>query len=347
MLLINQLITRSYNTTAVTSLELVEECQKTFSGKREELYRECPYAVYLCMRSDWVKVALASCLDKWDASMEVKRYVTTYLKKMNISPENYNASIQRLVTYLPESIRNENSPIMYKAFRAVQITTNKDFQGPVDFDDKVLQDESYYTTVADCISRNMPLLAAEQFATAKAAKSLNLVESAGLLIGRAVSMKYTFCTSMEAAIRDNLGDKADDFYTRREERKQHREQKKMENELRRAEAQHEEISQRVKVKADEPKPVMSKKPVKKQVVHKDFNPYIPNWLMSVIGGLIISFLCLLLGKFTFVIMLISTSVASYGWFCKDKGIEISGHSPILFMCGGYACAVLCLVFRFS
>lgn len=346
--LINKSIYNNYNTTAVTALELVEECSKSFNEKSEELYKECKYAVYLCMKSEWVKHALAICLDRWDTSMDVKRYITAYLKTVNVEPDNYNAGMRQLVSYLPESIKNENSPMMYKAFRSVQLITAKTFKEPEDFDNQVRESETYYTVLCDCREKNIPLLAAEQLATGITAKKHNLVENAGALIGHAVNLKYSIATTFDEALREGLGDRADEFYANREERKQAREQRKIERDLQKSNERANEVKKHVKVNDVPKRPQQQeqkKKPPQKKVQHKDFNPYVPTWLMFTIGGVLISLLMLIWGKFLFVIMLLSTSFASYGWFCKEQGKQVNGKSPVLLILGGYACAILVLAFK--
>lgn len=351
--LINKSIYANYNTTAVTALELVDECSKTFNEESEELYGECKYAVYLCMKSDWVKRGLAACLDRWDTSMEVKRYITSYLKTVNVDPDNYNAGIRQLVDYLPEAIKNENSPTLYKSFRAVQIITSKAFTEPADFDTQVRESSTYYDVLLDCREKNMPLLAAEQLATSIASKKGNLVENAGLLVGKAVTVKYKFASSIDEAIRESLGDKADDYYAQREQKKQAKEQQQIERDLRKSNERAADIKAQVRV--SEPKPRKPEQHVQqrqqrpkqsqKRVEHKDFNPYVPTWLMFTIGGVLISLLMLIWGKFMFVIMLLSTSCASYGWYCQSHGKTVSGKSPVLCIVGGYVCAVMLLMFK--
>lgn len=340
--LIDRRILQVYNTSSVTSLELVDECQKTFSEAQEEMYKECRFAVYMCMKSDWVKNALMTIMDKWDASMDVKRYVTTYLKRINIPADNYNAGIRSLISYLPENIQNENSPMMYKAFRAVQISVSSGFNGTATFEDDVLNSDVYYNTLLDCRSKNIPLLAAEQLATSVTAKKEGLVPNAGLLLGKVVALKYQLANTFEEAMNEGLGERADEFYENREKKKEEREQKKLERAVKKDAERAQKISDSVKVSA--PKKV-NPTPQRK-VQHKDFNPYIPTWLAFTLGGIVVSLVSLLFGKFCFVIMLVSTSVASYGWFCMDKKVTVGGKPPVLLVLGGYACAVLVLAFRF-
>ena len=344
--LIDRKILDLYRTSSVTAIELVTECFKTFDANKQAMYKECRFAVYLCMKSDWVKNSLQICIDRWDSSMDIKRYVTAYLKRIKVEPENYNAGVRSLTSYLPQNLQSENSPIMYKAFRAVQLITARDWHDIPDFDQTVRERVSYYTGLCDCLDRNMPLLGAEQFATSVCAKQDELVPNANMLLGHSVSLFVPQCQNIVEAICYNLGDYAQEFYDDRAKKKEELEQKKMEDTIRKESKNASKVEPTVKVHDKPQRPMSTQSKVKqKQVVHQDFNPYMPPWLMFTIGGVVVSLITLLFGKAMFVLSLLFTSVASFGWYAKEHNMEVNGKPPLLLVAGGYGCFLLLLIFK--
>lgn len=342
--LIDKKIYDLYNTRAVPALELIDECSKTFDTPKKEMYKECRYAVYLCTKSDWVKAALTVCLDRWESSMDAKKFVTNYLKRIKVDPANYNAGMRSLVSYLPENIKSENSPMLYKAFVSVQLAIAREFKGSSDFDSRVYKTQSYYSAIMDCTERNMPLLAVEQIATSMAAKKDNLVPNPQILLGHSTKLMCKSANSIQEAIAENMGSLYNDLLSARKAEKENHDQIRREKEVQKASARSAAIDKQVRVNQPPRRPQQAQ-PRKKEVVHKDFNPYMPNWLMFTIGGLVVSLVTLLFGKSMFVLSMVFTSVASYGWFAKSKGMRVNGKSPLLLIVGGYGCFMLLLLFR--
>lgn len=320
----------TYNTTCVTAVELVEECSKTFTPQMMDTYKECKYAVLLCMKSKWVKQSLAVCIDKWDSSMVVKNYIAAYMRKHGATDENMNAQIRKLPGYLPDEIKNETHQLMYMAYKAVMFLTAKGNM-PAEYDDKIRDCPEYYIQLVNAYNDNVPLLAAFTLATYRAAKKLELKTP----YSYTVSIPYKNCSSFQEALNNALSNKPADFFQEREEEEAKEQVEKLDKEVRDREEQV------VKPKIVTNTTQYRQKP--KQVKKVDVAPHIPMWFAATFIHIVIVLLLLIFTKFFALLSALSLGAASVGWISLDRGFRPVNKSPFLYLVLGYIGFVGCLV----
>lgn len=334
---IDRQIHTTYKLTCITAVELVEECYNTFSSQMQEVYTECVYAVALCIKSDWVKQAIQNVMARWDSSMLLKDYISVFMKEHGANDENMNAQIRTLPNYLPDEYKNEPSPFMYKAYRAMTLLANR-VRVPEGMDERILQQKSYYKSLLKSIESNTPLIGACTLATQEAAKELGCTVS----YAYTVMLPYSDATSVSEALDAALGDDAYLFYNSLEE------EQLQENEERLIEEIQAEpkviVHDRQKEYADK-KPAQQRQPVKKKPVKKsvDIAPYIPIWFCATFIHIVICTILLLFTKFFAMLSLLCLGAASVGWFARERGSDVGGKSPYLYIAGGYAGFVVCLI----
>lgn len=334
--LIDQKIQTTYNTTAVTALELTEECAKTFTQEMLQVYANVTFAVYICMNSAWVKQAMNACLDKWETSMDTKNFVGAYLKKMGSTPDSINSDIRKLPEYLPDAYSNENSPVLYKAYMSMQLMTKKSTDIEVN-DQQILQCLTYYRTLKAYWDKGTPFKAACAIATYAACKELGIKSS----YGYTVLMPYTGWCLFEAALNNALGPLLDEFYAPPKVDAPSAEEEKLEQEIKANQEKRPEV--KIRTTPTPVQPVVRKTTPKKRKQSVDIAPYIPKWFMATFIHIVVCLILLIFAKFFAMLSAIAFAFATVGWFNVERGTDVSGKSPYLYIAGGYVGFIACML----
>lgn len=330
--LIDQQIHKVYNTTAVAALELTEECAKTFTQEMLQLYGNVAFAVYMCMKSVWVKQALTTCLDKWDSSMDTKDFVGAYLNSKGSTPETMNSDIRKLPEYLPDVYKNENSPLLYKAYLSMQLMTRKNTDIEINVN-LILHCVQYYRTLKLYYDRGTPFKASCAIATYAACKELGIKASYGFT----VSMPYTGWCLFDAALNNALGPLADEFNAPQKEEPVSEKEEKLEHDIKTRQEQRPEV----KIRTAEQQTV-KKVPPKKKKQSVNIAPYIPKWFMATFIHIVVCLILLIFTKFFALLSGVAFTFASVGWFNIENGTDVGGKSPYIYLVGGYFGFVACM-----
>lgn len=322
-----------YNTTAVTALELVEQCATTFTVQIQSIYKECKYAVYMCMKSDWVKQSLQICLNKWDSSMQLKLYIAAFLKGHGATDADMNAQIRKLPSYLPVEYQNENSPFMYKAYKAVILLSDKG-DIPNNLAQLVLGTDAYFKTIMECVRNQVPLIATCTLATHEAV--VELKETAPY--GYTVMLNYANMSTLNDAFIAALGNRHQSFFKRLQESQQQEKTEQLEKDIKKSQ----EPKTKVIVNDNPKRPTTSKPPVKKKQT-VNVAPSIPIWFAATFIHIVVVLLLFIFTKFFAILSTLCLGASSVGWINKEHGTDIGGKSPILYIAGGYAGFAICVV----
>lgn len=224
---LESLIQQKYNTTAVTSMDLIQHCS-TSSNLKLELYQKPVFSLIVQIDAPWVKESIDACMNKWKTDKYVRTYVGKYLRDKGITDTS------KLLDLLPDVIRNENSPNEYKLFRAVQLARQQGASEEVVEMDAVSDDAflCYNDTIDTTFKGNTPFLMAEIVATEEAIRSMSAVERKSLftnasnVYGKAIRLKYQTAKSFDDAMRSSLGEYYEPWKASKDKRIAERAQKK-------------------------------------------------------------------------------------------------------------------------
>lgn len=244
-----------YNTTAVTAIELIDTVGTENPYLHLDFFGEVYLSLICQISENWVRLMIERCLAKWIDNTVVSDYVDSYLhcEHPDYTPEQLVESRTELINLLPDSIREENSPDLYKEFKAVELLLQK---RNIDHSENMFQTSDdvieYCASFEDYIEDDVPYVAAnaqasEDFVQAREKKPLS--ERTGNLIGSVIKFKYNTAKSFEDAMRESLGEYADTYFDNRDLIKQKKLQHKQERQLLREEMKmkREELKQQAKL----------------------------------------------------------------------------------------------------
>lgn len=228
---LESLIFQKYNTTAVTTLDLIERAGNAKELKLD-LYYEPMYSLIIQIDSGWVKSLVKECLEIWKTDKSVNEYVGQYMK------ESGTTDTKKLLELLPDVIMKEDSPVEYKLFRAVQLARRQEIGDEVVDLDYVSDDAfiNYNDTLDDAFKGNTPFLMAEITATEQAIQDMSpderksLFENAGTLYGKVIKFRYDASRSFDDAMRSSLGEYYPTWRATKDDRIAERKAKKQEKE---------------------------------------------------------------------------------------------------------------------
>lgn len=328
---LESLIAQKYNTTAVTSMDLIEQSKDSVE-LRLDLYRKPVYSLIIQIDLPWVRDKVDECLSLWKTDKYVRNYIGRYMHEKQIKDTNL------LIQLLPVVIQNESSPSEYKLFKAVQLARQQsDNEEVVEMD--AVSDESflcYNDTIESAFKGNTPFLMSEIVATEEAIRSMPSAERKSLFVnastvyGKAIRLKYQTAKNFDDAMRSSLGEYYEPWKASKEARIAERAEKKR---LRREEAQRRKSAPAVpKVSVDKNEHESSKskevlgnhsegskqkerEPVNIGPDYKDI-PF--PFVITAVHILLALILWLILGKVKAVFLAVCFVVASAGFFLLKK-----------------------------
>ena len=241
------LIYTQYNTTAAGVADLLYQAENNPAYEddiRLDIYHTPMYSLILQYDKPWVEDIVYLVRDNWEDNPTVMDIVNEYIDSLGGPKEdgNYESEYQTLLQYLPDNLRNENSPLMYKAFRAVLLIRREkdDPYEQEEFTEKLLSNaeatDDYLAELDLSMDDGIPYEASNINATEAAAETLNeekfnLSNKVGKCVGWCMNVKYNTAKSFEDGMRDAIGDE------RYAEYLEHREDVKAEKELKHQERQ--------------------------------------------------------------------------------------------------------------
>ena len=208
---LNKRIYSTYNTTAVKSVDMLKMVESDSFDKdvlQLEIYQKPIYSLILNVESDWFKELVDTLLLRWEDNATVIDIVDGYIASLNggtVNPDTIEDERKALLKVLPTHILNENSPDMYKAYKAVCIIKGNDVSDKddaftsEDFSKKLLENADIGMDFAADVNVAMedgdPFLAATQEAADNAAESMSLKQK---IAERAVAQFINSVQSKEA-----------------------------------------------------------------------------------------------------------------------------------------------------
>lgn len=247
---LTKLIYKYYNTTAVTALEMLYETEHD-ERLNLEVYEEPVYSLIMQIKEQWIEDLINDCLAKWENNPVVDGYIEKYLNYLGTPEEQYEQAKMDLISFLPENIQNESSPVVYKQFKAVQLILQENSGENYDASEEVLRDEAnmteYMARFEGLTEEGVPFEAARAEATEatynyyteddcdESKDFSDFVKTAGQFVGKAVNLKCTIAKTFEDAMYEGMGEYADTYRENREKIKE----RKAEIRARKAEMRHE------------------------------------------------------------------------------------------------------------
>lgn len=367
----DNLIVNTYNTTAVIALNIIHRA--TEEQLQLDVY-ECPmYSVILQINKPWVSDIVTSILADWETQDYPKKFVENYLRGLGVPEDKWENNKRDLLKILPDNIRNEKSPDIYKQFKAVHIILQRNNPDEeVDLSDKIFSQTDqcieYHANLEKAMEDGVPALAASAMATEAAIESMDeeskkkissvgIAGAAGAFCGKVIGFKYRAAKSFDDMLRENVGEYGDIWSAnreavrkRKEELKEKKAELKHEEKLAKIEAKsNERIAKKTYVPAYDARQVYSNRNNGyntnrysrgySQPVHRDFRPNIPVPIIVGAIHLILSLiLWLILGsKSSFLI--VGLVVAFIGFLKKEHNEK----GAILTIVGGYALFLLAIL----
>lgn len=360
-----------YKTSAVKFIDLVDVCS---SDKRldVELYGNARLACLMQFKEDVVAEGVQKCLSYWEDNPNVLRYIDNYLLATGTAEDDLDKARNKLITYASESLKNEESPILYKQFRVIKYWLDEG-QAPC-ANDEIFSDEEkgseYMSRVNYYREQNTPSEPASDVACEEAlSKDYGIAGAVGSFTGKVLKFKYGIADDFNDCLRNSMGDYADKYDAYREkaarkkeilqqekeeEEERERQRKREERQLRREERREDKrYRQSMQMgsgygnrRYNDPRMSYSSYGYGRSRGYgynhgMNFAPRLPMWLIAIlvnVVAILLIALCISWGRAIFPG--IGLGLASFG-FIKQKVGEPNSMPMII---GGYAIAVAALIF---
>lgn len=258
----------TYNTTAVSPAELCEELRGSEDLKLD-VYREPIYSITHQVKRPFVANAVNACLAKWENSPVITGIINNYLDSTGVPESEREANKKSLLGFLPDNIRNQTAPDVWKQYQAVCIITGRNLGADADASDDIFSTQESATDFAarmeSYIDDGVPYDAAQRQAVEDhyqdmpEEERISIFGQAGKFVGKAIKFKYDAADSFNSLVERSLGDKAPMYFEHREEiqaRKQEMKRIKQENKVAIQQAKLERKLEQIK----EPKEEMPREP---------------------------------------------------------------------------------------
>lgn len=185
------LINGVYHTTAAGVVDVLyhAEFDEEFKDNLNlEVYQTPMYSVILQIESEWVGKLIQKTVAAWDGHTVVQNQIDAYIDSLGGPkvPGDYESEYKALIDILPENLKNENSPDLYKAYRAMLLLQrdNTDPYLQKEFESKLLNNADAYETYASEVEFDMldgtPSEAASYDASSVAYEQFTEEEKSGL-----------------------------------------------------------------------------------------------------------------------------------------------------------------------
>lgn len=257
----DSIIANEYNTSAVIAMNIAHRASD--EDLQLDLYETPMYSIILQIKKDWVAAIVSDILADWETQDYPRQFVESYLAGLGVPEDKWEENKRDLLKILPDNIRNESSPDIYKQFRAVHIILQrKDPEEETDLADKIfsqaMQSVEYNATLEKAMEDGIPALAASAMATEAAIESMpeesrkkisvvGIAGSAGAFCGKVINLRYKTAKTFDDMLRENVGEYQDVWDANREAVRQ----RKAELKQRKAELKQEEKIAKMEAKAAE------------------------------------------------------------------------------------------------
>lgn len=217
---LESVIYKVYNTTAVNGTELICE-SKGNENIKLGIYEHPVYSLIMQIKRPWVADLVNKCLAKWEDNPVVNRYIMQYIDYMGIPAEDVEQRKADLINLLPDSIKQEASPDAYKQYMAVHLLMQEHKRDEPSANVELLSNEddlvNFAANFENYAEDDVPFDAAISVASEDAyAQSASWADKVGSFVGKTISLKYNLACNIEDALRQGLGDHADDYLQNRE-----------------------------------------------------------------------------------------------------------------------------------
>lgn len=124
---LNKRILNTYNTTAVRAEDLMKAVDKDKSLEKHlrlDIYKSPIYSLLINIEADWVAKIVKDVLKSWENNPTIRGVVEDYIASLHggtLDGLDLDKEMLALRQALPDSIRNEDSPDLYKSYKAVCI----------------------------------------------------------------------------------------------------------------------------------------------------------------------------------------------------------------------------------
>lgn len=226
-------IWKHYHTTAVSVPELCDRLKDSPEIKLS-VYKKPVYSIIHQIDKPFVANGVKECLARWDSNPVVKGIINNYLESTGVAPENMDANRAKLISILPDNIKNQNAPDVWKQYKAVTLIMDRDASMSDTLTAELFADEEAMLTfgarVESYVEDGVPFDAAQRQASEDYCHSLpkdkqmSLFGKVGKFYGKALKFRYDKAADMESLMRESLGEYADQYFERREEMRERKEE---------------------------------------------------------------------------------------------------------------------------
>ena len=246
----DNLIKTTYNTSAVTIMDVLQRA--TNDDLKLDVYEREVFSVIMQIDSPWVANAVNDTHANWEREYPFANdYVEEYLMALGVAPERFEDNKRALVNALPDHIKSETSPEIYKQYLAVMYLQNGGSCGDTDCDyaEAIFAETSriieYSAVVEDALEQGTPSQLASAKATERVAEmyyediesnasprnmqevdpeKVSIAGKVGNLAGKVIGFKYETASNFEEMFKEGLGDYGEQWAQNREEVKARKEE---------------------------------------------------------------------------------------------------------------------------
>lgn len=339
----DNLIQRTYNTTAVTALDILKRA--TDSELRLEVFKEPIYSLIIQMKRDWVANHISAIHNSWETNQFPRKYVEGFLKSRHIEEPAFTKAKQDLVSILPTTMQSEHSPSVYKQFRAVQLMTQQRLRPDAsDNFTSILENPKYpveyMNTLEHGLDGGMPAIAASTYATQTAIRYViyggKTSMAACVFCEKAIGIHYKAAKTYDGMLQECLGKYCPDWNAMQSDIASRRAMN-----IQPVPTKQSSASQKKVVSHQEHRTMQKKTPVTKQQ-SANFNPNIPTpVIVGIIHAVVALFTFAIFGKTTAMFGLIGLVAALVGFVEYGKK-----EKAILTIVGGYAIYIVAILLVF-
>lgn len=369
-------IWKQYHTTAVSVPELCEKL-KDDPNLKLTVYEKPIYSIIHQIDKPFVEQAVKECLANWSNNPVVNGIIENYLESTGVNPDGMEAGRAKLISILPDNIKNQNAPDVWKQYKAVTLILDRNSGGDADLTAELFADENavveFGARVESYMEDGAPFDAAQRQASEDFYHSLpkekqeSLFGKVGKFYGKALKFKYDRAADMDNLLRESLGEYADQYFDRRDAMRERKEELRYAKAEQKAEIKKQQVEERKQqnevkreLRAEQNAQVRNAtaQPVRRAVNDPRFStgaaaytaprqqgvnfaPQIPVFVMAILIHLVVGLLTFIIfGGLKTAFVIVGLALATFGFIRKQ--VDEPNSIPMIAL--GYVITVIAFIF---
>ena len=340
---ITDAIRMNYNTTAVNAADL-EQRVRGNPALRLDVYDNIYVSILNQIREPFIAQAVYDCLSAWENNEDVINFIKRYLISKGIPEDKLEEERELLVKRLPDKVKNEDSPLLYKQFKSIEYTMQKkaEIANKEVFEDPEAS-ATYMASMENSREDGVPIeiantVASEDALTVKRNKGVS--SALGSTVGSVVKIKYAMQENYNAAMKDAMGEFSPRFESDYAASKERKAELRQEKEMRKKQQEQSQSRSTTQYNSRTPQYHNSNVSRADKLVGGDISFNVPKWLIAMgVHVLVIIVLALIKGWGLAILPGGGLLVASLGFIKHARG----GDNAIPLVVAGYAIAVIAML----